>query len=70
MLGSRACPQALAGARFFTLRECQVGLGYEAKKPLAGKKLGLDGTLKGRQNLLETETRGSVHLSRCEEETS
>ena len=31
MLAPRGCPQALAGARFFTLRECQVGLGYEAR---------------------------------------
>jgi hypothetical protein len=34
------------------------------------KKLGFNGTLKSRQTLLETETRGSFHLSRCEEESS
>jgi hypothetical protein len=41
MLAPRACPQALAGARFFTLRECQVGLGYEAKAILLTVTIGL-----------------------------
>ena len=42
--------------------------GCSPEKPLAGKKLGLDATLKSRQNLLETETLGSFHLSHCQEE--